>query len=122
MYLVGADHPNKKRVLELIPKFILSKEKLITSAECFQEIIHRYKAINNQEFLQIAYEALESLVHSTEDVSKLDTDQARNFSAQYPKLSSRDCLHLAIMKRFNCERIWTYDLGFDQVSFITRVG
>ena len=45
MYLVGAAHPNKdaaRRVLELA---INRGERLVTSAEVMQEILHRYAAL-----------------------------------------------------------------------------
>lgn len=121
MYLVGADHPLKSRVVELVSSLLSAHEELITSAETFQEIIHRYLALQNRVYLATAYEALEAMVSRVVDVTKADTDLARYFSAQQPVLSSRDCLHAAIMKRIGCKKVWTYDVRFDQVSFLVRV-
>lgn len=121
MYLVGAEHPNKKRVIEMVSQFLQAGDMLVTSAEVFQEIIHRYKAIKNPKHLNAAYEALEEMVSLISEMGKQDTDMARSLSFQYPELSSRDCLHVAIMKRIQCDKIWTFDEAFDEVSSIQRV-
>lgn len=120
MYLIGSDHPNKTRVLEVLPRLVEAKEEMFTSAEAFQEIIHRYKSLRDSKHLQIAYEALEEMVSMTHDVTKADCDMARTLASRYPDLSSRDCLHVAIMKRIACHRVWTFDAGFDEVPFLQR--
>ena len=121
IYLVGADHPNKGRVIELATKLVNAREELVTSAETFQEIIHRYKAIADVEHLKIAYSALETIVSDVAAVDKTDVDQARTLAIEYQALSSRDCLHVAIMKRIECSRIWTFDKSFVDISKITVV-
>lgn len=121
MYLVGADHPSKQRVIELVSQLLSAREQLVTSAETFQEIIHRYRALNDREHLTAAYEALEAMVSQTVDVTKDDVDEARSASGRYPELSSRDCLHVAAMRRLSCTTIWSYDRGFDVVSAIQRI-
>jgi uncharacterized protein len=121
MYLVGADHPNKRRVVELVPQLLSARERFVTSAETFQEIVHRYLAIRDRVHLNAAYEALESMVGLTAEVRKVDVDGARSVSADHPSLSSRDCLHVSIMRRLDCARIWSYDAAFDLVPSIQRI-
>ncbi len=121
MYLVGAAHPNKQRVIELVPQLLAAREKLITSAEAFQEIVHRYRGLGDRRHLDAAYEALEALTVATSDVTKLDVDAARALSGQHPRLSSRDCLHLAVMRRAGCAKLWSFDAGFDTVPSLLRI-
>jgi predicted nucleic acid-binding protein len=121
MYLVGADHPLKSRVVELIPRLLTAREVLVTSAETFQELIHRYLAIRDRTHLGAAYEALEAMVTTTADVTKQDVDQARAISGDSPTLSSRDCLHVAVMRRLDCVKVWSYDAAFDAVPSLQRV-
>lgn len=121
MYLVGAPHPHKNQVIERVTELLSAREGLVTSAETFQEIIHRYKAIRDPKHLNVAYQALEAMVSRVESVTKADTDMARSFSIEYDKLSSRDCLHVAVMKKIGCHRIWTYDRMFAEVPFVTRI-
>lgn len=121
MYLVGAPHPNKQRVVELVARLISALEPLVTSAEAFQEIVHRYVAIGDRRHLDAAYEALETMVGQVAEVTKADVDAARAHSAQYGGLSSRDCLHVAIMRRLGTAKIWTYDLAFERVPGVQRI-
>lgn len=121
MYLVGAEHPLKQRVVELVPQLLSARERLVTSAETFQEIIHRYLAIRDRRHLAAAYEGLEAMVSAVADVTKADVDRARALAGEYPTLSSRDCLHVALMRRLECAKIWSYDAGFDAVPSILRI-
>ena len=121
MYLVGAEHPNKQRVIEVVSRLVESGETLVTSSDTFLEIIHRYKDLKNTKHLNAAYEALEEMVSMTADVTKKDADTARNLSLRHPGLSSRDCLHAAVMKRIHCDKIWTFDEDFDGVPSIQRI-
>lgn len=121
MFLVGGDHPLKRRVVEVAPRLVAAREVLVTSAEAFQEIIHRYLAIRDRAQLNAAYEALETMVSITFDVTKPDVDQARAISAEYDGLSSRDCLHVAVMRRLACSKVWSYDAGFDAVPSFQRI-
>ena len=89
--------------------------------ETFQEIIHRYMGLRDKLHLHRAYEALEEMVSSVTEVRKDDTDRARALCDQYQRLSSRDCLHVAVMKRLGCRKIWTYDSGFDEVPTMERI-
>ncbi|MBK6849616.1 MAG: type II toxin-antitoxin system VapC family toxin [Proteobacteria bacterium] len=121
MYLVGAAHPCKQRVIELVPQLLSAREVLISSAEAFQEVIHRYLALHDRRHLDAAYEAFEAMLSRVVDVTKPDVDAARVLSAGHEALSSRDCLHVAIMRRLGCRRIWSYDNGFEQIPSLERV-
>jgi predicted nucleic acid-binding protein len=121
MYLVGGQHPNKQRVIELVPQLLSARERLITSAETFQEILHRYLALRDRQHLNAAYEALDAMVSVVADITKGDVDGARALSGSYPALSSRDCLHIAVMRRLGCVRVWSYDAGFSAVPAIQRI-
>ena len=121
MYLVGAEHPHKRRVVELVPQLLSAHEQLVTSAETFQEILHRYLGLADRLHLNAAYEALEVMVSNVAEIAKGDVDAARAVSGHYPALSSRDCLHVAVMRRIGCTTIWTYDTGFSSVGAIQRI-
>lgn len=121
MYLVGAEHPNKRRVIELVPQLLSARERLVTSAETFQEILHRYVALTDRLHLNAAYDALDAMVSAVAEVTKEDVDAARATSGSYPELSPRGCLHVAVMRRIGCSRIWSYDTGFAAVGAIQRI-
>lgn len=121
MYLVGSAHPLKDRVVELVPSLASLGEEFVTSVETFQEIIHRYHCLKDMKHLEVAYQALEEMVTTVVEMTKSDIDQARLLVLRYPALSSRDCIHVAVMERMGCKRVWTYDEGFDLVPRLTRV-
>ena len=121
MYLVGAAHPNKERVIELTSQLLLAREVLVTSAETFQEILHRYRARRDPKHLAAAYEALEALVSRVVDVTKPDVDHARTLLARHPRPSSRDALHAAVMERLGCAKIWSHDGDFDALPSLARI-
>lgn len=121
MYLVGSAHPNKTKVLEGAQRLIQSGYDFWTSAEVFQEIIHRYKAIKKISTMHHAYQALEGMVSQTESVTKPDADKAKTLAIEYPKLSSRDCIHAGIMLRLKCTRIWTFDEAFSKLPNLSII-
>ncbi len=121
MYLVGAEHPHKQRGVTLVPQLLSARDQLVTSAETFHELLHRYGALGAAEHLSAAHDALEAMISMVADVTKVDVDQARVHSGRYPRLSSRDCLHLAVLQRIDCDSIWSYDTGFDAVGSIQRI-
>jgi predicted nucleic acid-binding protein len=121
MYLVGAAHPNKQLVIAMVPRLLHAREDLVTSAEAFQEVVHRYGALRDFASLLTAYEGLEAIVGRTVDVTKVDVDRARDLAGRFKRLSSRDCLHLAVMRRVGCDRIWSFDTGFDRMPGVVRI-
>jgi predicted nucleic acid-binding protein len=58
MYLVGASHPNKDRALTLLTRFVQSGERFVTDVEVFQEILHRYTAIQRPDAIDPAFAPL----------------------------------------------------------------
>jgi predicted nucleic acid-binding protein len=111
MYLVGAAHPNRDR----LAAFVLSNtdEIYVTSAEVYQEVIHRYIAINRREAIASCFALLDDLVAHVYPITRADTDAALAIASRQQRLSGRDCLHLAIMERYGAARILTCDRDFE---------
>jgi hypothetical protein len=65
MYLVGADHPHKVDARRLLEGLIANGERLLTSAEVMQEIVHRYVVIRRRDAIQPAFDALMGVVDET---------------------------------------------------------
>jgi predicted nucleic acid-binding protein len=121
MYLVGAPHPNKdaaRRALELI---ITQGERMVTSAEVMQEILHRYHALKRPDAIQPALDALLGLVDEVYPVELEDVKRAKDVMMGMARLSARDALHVAVMKRRRVTRVLSFDAGFDAVESLERV-
>lgn len=121
MYIVGASHPNKVAALRILEKTIMDRQRLVTDAEVFQEILHRYISINGREVIQPAFDALLALVDSVLAVDQATVVEAKQIVLGYPKLSARDALHLAVMRLHGIGRILSFDSGFDGIRGITRI-
>lgn len=122
MYLVGAAHPNKDAARQLLEQCIVRGERLVADAEVLQEILHRYVAINRRDAIQPAFDALLKVVDHVYPIEPVDIERAKSLLFGLTPLSARDAVHLAIMRRYDIERILSFDAGFDRVTGIERLG
>lgn len=119
MYLVGASHPNRQHLeafLETRPD-----EEFVTSAEVYQEVVHRYVAINRRAAIADAFALLDDLVAVVYPISRDDVGEAARIAEQHNGMSGRDCLHLAVMAAHGLGRILTFDEGFDDYPSVMRL-
>ena len=110
MYLVGGPHANRDRATAFLRQS--PAEQLVTSAEVYQEVIHRYVSIDRREAIADAFRVLDDLVVTVFPVTRSDVGLAEGLVATHPGLSSRDCLHLAVMRGRGVRRALTFDQGF----------
>ena len=121
MYIVGASHPNKVAALRILEKAIMDRQRLVTDAEVLQEILHRYVSINRRQAIQPAFDTLLTLVDSVLAVDQETMLEAKQIVMGHPRLSARDAVHLATMRRHGIDRILSFDSGFDGFPGITRI-
>ena len=119
MYLVGSAHPNRARLEDFLR--YQPEEDYVTSAEVYQEILHRFVAIDRRQAITDAFMLLDDLVISVFPVRRSDVDAACEIAIDQPELSARDCLHLAVMQANGVDRILTFDSGFSRQPGITRL-
>jgi predicted nucleic acid-binding protein len=122
MYLVGATHPNKGMAQKLLEQCITRGERLVADAEVLQEILHRYVAINRRDAIQPAFDALLGVVDHVYPIEPADVERAKSLLLGLKPLSARDAVHVAIMERYEIDRILSFDEGFDSVKWIERIG
>jgi predicted nucleic acid-binding protein len=122
MYLVGAAHPLKAAARTHLEEAISRGDRLVTSAEVMQEILHRYVAIHRRDAIRPALDALLGVVDEVFPVERPDVEKAAEVLAGRARLSARDSLHVAVMTRRRVKRILSFDSGFDEVPGIERIG
>jgi hypothetical protein len=122
MYLVGAAHPHKADAQRLLESAIAGSERLVTSAEVLQEILHRYVAIQRRDAIQPCFDALLGVVDEVLPIARGDVERAKDLLFGHPALSARDALHVAVMLRNDVARVMSFDAGFDGIPGISRVG
>jgi predicted nucleic acid-binding protein len=121
MYLIGANHRHKVDAQRLLERAIANREKLVTDAEVFQEILHRYTAIDRRDAIQPAFDALSGVVDEVYPIGMEQVDRAKTIVLGRSRLGARDAIHLAVMERHSVTRIMSFDTDFDGISGVSRV-
>jgi predicted nucleic acid-binding protein len=121
MYLVGGAHPHKIDAQHALERLVMDRQRLVTDAEVFQEILHRYVAINRREAIQPAFDALLGVVDEVLPIDIKAVERAKTIVLSRPRLSARDAIHVAIMEHHGIGRIVSFDDGFDGLPGIERL-
>ena len=121
MYLIGAAHPNKFQSQITLERLIAAGERLVTDAEVFQEILHRYAAIGRREAAEAAFQVTLDIVDEVFAIEKPDVLRAGEIVQHRILLSARDAVHIAVMERRAVSSILTFDADFDRWPGIRRV-
>ena len=121
MYLVGALHPNKDRARVLLDQLVRDGERLITSVEVYQEILHRYSALGRLDAIDEAFDTLDRITYQVFTYDMSEVRAARALIGSVDGLSARDALHVAVMRRAGANRILSFDSGFDACPGIERL-
>ncbi len=121
MYLVGAQHPNKTRAVQLVAELIRNGERLVTDIEVYQEVLHRYTAIRRTDAIDAAFQSLDAIVDEVFAFGMPEIRVARTLIDSVDGVSARDALHVAIMRSNRVDRILSFDRGFDAIPGIERV-
>lgn len=122
MYLVGGTYRHKTDARSLLEQCVADRERLVTDAEVFQEILHRYVAIERRDAIQPAFDALLGVVDEVYPIEIADVERAKSIVLGGSRMSARDAIHLAVMERRRVRRIMSFDSGFDSQPGITRLG
>ena len=111
MYLVGASHPHKIDAQRVLERATNDRDRLVTSAEVFQEILHRYVTINRREAIHDAFHALTEIVDEVFPIDVAVVERAKALVLAYELLSARDALHVATMQQHRITTIMSFDTG-----------
>jgi predicted nucleic acid-binding protein len=105
----------------LLEQAISDGQRLVTDAEVFQEILHRYVAISRRDAIQPAFDALLGVVDEVLPVDLETVERAKTILLGRRRLSARDALHVAVMERESIGKILSFDDGFDGYPGLTRI-
>ena len=122
MYLVGAQHPNKVQSRAVLHQLLVEGRSLVTDAEVFQEILHRFHAIRRLDAIEPAFRALREIVDDVYPVTLPGVERGRSILESHAGVSARDAIHVAVMEANEVGEIFSFDTGFDSIPFVRRVG
>lgn len=108
MYAVGRDHPLRTPARDFFERSVEHQDRLVTSAEVIQELLHAYLPVGRVATLDAALTLARSLTESW-PVEPADVFHARSLHNRHPGLGARDLLHLACCQRRGVTRIKTFD-------------
>jgi len=121
MYLAGEPHRHKVDAQRVLERLIIDRKKLVTDAGVFQEILHRYVAIDRRVQVHQAFETALGYLDEVFPISPADVQRAKEIVLGTPSLSSRHAIHAAVMERHGIEEIASFDRGFDLLPGIRRL-
>lgn len=122
MYLIGSPHRHKVEAQDGLERLVAARQKLVTSTEVLQEILHRYSAIGRLDAIQPAFDLVHGIVDEILSIEKADVELAKTILLGTYSLSARDALHVAVMERRKIGSIFSFDRGFDNYPGIERIG
>lgn len=109
MYAAGGHHPLRDDARSFFEETLERGERLVTSAEVLQELLHAYLPVNRLETLDAALALAEARMAVVWPVEREDVRLARVLVGRYPGLGARDLLHVACCKRWGVGEIKTFD-------------
>jgi predicted nucleic acid-binding protein len=124
MYAMGAESRFKEPCARILRAGAADRQVLVTSAETFQEVLHRYRSIGRHEDIQTTFEAISVAVRRILPVTFEDVEEARLLGERTPKgsgASARDLVHAAVARRQGLREILTVDAGFASIPGVLVV-
>jgi hypothetical protein len=109
MYAVGREHPLRAEARAFFEEALRRKDRLVTSAEVLQELLHAYLPADRLATMDRALELLARSGATFFAVEPEDVLLARSLAGHHPELTARDLLHLAGVRRREIDRVRTFD-------------
>jgi len=121
MYVLGNDAELKTKAWALLRNVAASNRSIVTDAEVYQEILHRYAAIKRLEAVQPAFDLMTKYVARVFPIDLAIIEQAKEVLFSFPALSARDAVHIGVMRFHGISEVYSFDRGLDAVPDIKRI-
>lgn len=122
MYAAGKESPQKVPCQRFLEKIVDGEAPAAcTNAEVLQEILHRYRTLKVPEVGFRLFDAITHLGIPVLAVTDRAMAEARRLLEEYPALSTRDSVHLGVMREHGIEEILSYDTGFWDIPWVKRL-
>ena len=104
-----------------LTQLVRDGERFITDVEVYQEILHRYTAIQRPDAIDAAFNSLDGIADDVLTFGMAEIRSARALLGSVGHLSARDALHVAVMQKAGVSRILSFDDGLDSLPGIERL-
>lgn len=121
MYAAGKESPQRAPCQRFLERIVAGEgPAACTDTEVLQEILHRYRTLKVPEVGFQIFDAVSRLGIPILAVTDRVMAEARRLLEDHPILSTRDCVHLGVMREHGIEEVFSYDGGFSEVSWVKR--
>ena len=122
MYAAGRESPQRLPCQRFLERVVSpGGPEACTDTEVLQEILHRYRSLKVPEVGFQLFDAITHLGIPILAVTERAMVEARRLLAEFPRLSTRDCVHTGVMWEHGIEQILSYDRGFSEISWLKRL-
>ena len=109
IYAVGRPHPLKEEAQRFFVESSRKGKRLVTSAEVLQELLHAYLPVGRMATLDAAMSLAVKGVDQILPIDAAAVMHAHNLINQYPGLTARDLVHLAVCQQHKVTGLKTFD-------------
>ena len=109
MYAVGGAHPLRSEARAFFEEALERRDRLATSVEVLQELLHAYVPVRRKDTLDAALELAEATIGVIWPVEHEDVKLARALADRHAGLGARDLMHMASCRRHQVDEIKTFD-------------
>lgn len=121
LYASGRPSPHKNTCLEMLEGAASGDYSMRTSTEVVQEVLHRYSHIGRRDFgIELARRILNAF-GPVIAVQHRDVNMAAEIMVRYPRVRSRDAIHVAVALNNGIRQIISTDRDFDIIKEIDRI-
>jgi predicted nucleic acid-binding protein len=122
MYAAGKESPQRLPCQRFLDRIVGGEgPATCTNTEVLQEILQRYRSLKVPELGFQLFDAVTHLGIPILAVTDRAMAEARRLLEDYPALSTRDGVHLGVMREHEIEEVLSYDGGFSEVPWVKRL-
>ena len=122
MYAAGRESPQRLPCQRFLDRIVAGDgPAACTNTEVLQEILHRYRNLKTPEVGFQIFDAATHLGIPILSVTDRAMAEARRLLEAYPGLSTRDGVHIGVMREHGIEEVLSYDHGFSDVPWVKRL-
>lgn len=121
MYLVGADDSMRATAQDAVRQAHAAGWAMVTDAEVYQEVLHRYTAIGRPAAIEPCIRVLDRLTIRVFVIDRQVVGRAREVLGEVEGLSARDAIHVAVARHHGVSRVLSFDRAFDNVDGVVRL-
>ena len=122
MYAAGKESPQRLACQRFLERLVgEERPPACTDVEVLQEILHRYRTMKVPDLGFKLFDAVTHLGIPVLSVTDRSMAEARRLLEDHPSLSTRDCVHLGVMREHGMDQVLSYDTGFSEVPWVKRL-